>query len=259
MIIDCKKLVGNTINTLKRKRIPKKKLVAVLVGYNKASISFLKQKQKIARELGIEFEILKFKSSIAFQKLKQEILRLNQDIKVGGIIIQLPLPKKFDLKRTVNLLSYQKDVDALSSGARVLEPAVCVVQKIFRAVKFNPRGKRAVVVGRGFLVGQPVGKWLKPKVKELTVTDKGILDKESLKQADVIVSGVGKTKLIKPEFIKKGVLIIDFGFSKIKGKMSGDVDFERCKDKARFITSTPGGTGPMLVAELFENFYKLNK
>lgn len=267
MVIDGRQIAASILERLKKQLKPPKILAAVLVGSNPASISFLKQKEKTAQILGIKFKLYKFKSSISEGKLKAEIKKLNQDKRIGGIIIQLPLPQKINRKAIVQTLEVKKDVDALKSSGMVLPPAVGVLKEILERIHFKLRGKKAVVVGRGPLVGEPITKWLKSRTKSLTVFHTRFFDKKMLKEADLVVSGVGKAGLIQGDFLKKGVVIIDFGYSisrsgltrisSGKPRIQGDFDFESCREKAKVITPTPGGTGPILVAKLFENFYIL--
>ena len=257
MIINGRQIASEILEKLKRRTKPSKILAAVLVGNDPASISFLKQKEKTAALLGINFRLYKFSAQISEKKLKSGIVKLNKNPQIGGIILQLPLPRKINREAVIHVLETKKDVDALRSSQLVLPPVVGVLKTILENIHFNFKNKNAVVIGRGILVGEPIAKWLRGRAKKLTVFHSRFFDKKILKKADLVISGVGKAGLILGGDIKKGSVIIDFGYSFGQGKVSGDFDFESCRKKARFITPTPGGTGPILVAKLFENYYQL--
>ncbi len=186
---------------------------------------------------------------------------------VGGAIIQLPLPENLNRNYILNAIPREKDVDVLSERAlgafytgrnQILPPSVGVVEEIMRVINTNLEIMKVVVIGPGFLIGQPIAVWLQNKVAELTILNKHTKDlKTKLKNADIIISGVGKANLFSDDDIKKEALIIDFGISvDYMGKIHGDFNAASINNLG-FYTPTPGGTGPILVAKLFENFYKL--
>jgi len=273
--IPCKEIAQKIIDGLKLKPTPKKILAAVLVGENSASISFIKQKEKIAKELGVDFRIYKFND--------QEIGRIASQKSVGGVIIQLPLPEQFNSQYILNTIPSEKDVDVLGERAlgafyagrsKVLPPAVGVVEKIIANCKLQIANLRIAVIGSGSLIGKPISIWLERKTAELIILNSKTKNiKEELKNADIIISGAGKANLFSAEDVKENATIIDFGYSFIDGKISGDFNassIENCPDvrdpegreklkieNLRY-TPTPGGTGPILVAKIMENFYKLN-
>jgi len=259
MKIDGKKIAEEIVGKLKDMEISKKILAAVLVGENPQSESFLAQKKKTADELGIDFRVYKLPEDLKNDGLRKEIGRIGKLGCVGGVIVQLPLPDGINTRYVLNAVPPEKDIDVLSerSGDKVLAPAVEVVKEIFEREKLNPKELKIVVMGAGKLVGGPISKWLKGNCKKLDVIDKGD-SRGSIKSADVIITGVGKAGLIDPNELKNGAGVIDFGYS-YDGKLSGDLktDNENALNKLSFYTPTPGGTGPILVAKLFENFYKL--
>ena len=257
MVIDGRRIADEILSRLKKIKPPKKILAAVLVGRNPASESFLKQKEKVARSLGIEFKIHKLQDNVSFEELQRLMNKLGVAESVGGLILQLPLPKNFNRDSAIGLIPRNKDVDALTGFSKILPPAAGVLQEILSHIGFGLDGKRAVVVGRGLLVGKPIADWLNVKVKKLTVFNSSFFDPKILKEADLVVSGVGKAGFIKGDMVKKGAALIDFGYSFSEGKLQGDFDFESCDRVAAYITKTPGGTGPILVAKLMENFFKL--
>jgi methylenetetrahydrofolate dehydrogenase (NADP+)/methenyltetrahydrofolate cyclohydrolase len=269
MMVDGRKIADEILGRLKRKPAPAKFLAAVLVGDNAASESFLKQKEKIARELGVGFQRHRFSGDIGKDALREEIQKIAVDPECGGVIIQLPLPDRAMEQEILDGLPPQKDIDVL--GVRALKafhddrnaippPVVGVVQELL-ASRFTALGTSLVaVVGRGKLVGQPVAAWLKGKTRELIVVDEGD-DLGALSRADLIISGAGVPGLITPAMLKETAFVIDFGYGMRDGKVMGDFDSSSSPfpvPRSPFYTPTPGGTGPILVAKLFENFYTLN-
>ncbi|MEK7634435.1 MAG: bifunctional 5,10-methylenetetrahydrofolate dehydrogenase/5,10-methenyltetrahydrofolate cyclohydrolase [Patescibacteria group bacterium] len=271
-IIDGKKIAQEIIDKLKSLPILQKIFAAILVGDNPQSESFLKQKEKVAKELGIDFRLYNFPENSTNDFLRKEVGKIALLKRVGGVIVQLPLPEQINKHYVLNVIPREKDVDVLGERALgafytgrnlILPPAVGVVEEILKFKNLKILDLKVAVVGAGFLVGKPIAIWLIDKVKELTIFEKGS-DLSKLKNYDLIISGVGQADLIKLEMLKDGVGIIDFGYSMNEnGKLGGDFDIseiENCKLKIEnfWYTPTPGGTGPVLVAKVFENFYKLN-
>lgn len=237
-ILDGKKLSKKILKNLKReieKRGLKLKLAVIFVGKDPASKIFIREKKKACEFVGIDFELLRFPARISGSMLKKEIKKIVKDPTISGVIIQLPLPEKFNVQEFLNLIPREKDVEFFS-------PVVCAVDYLLKEYKISLQAKKIVLVGRGRLVGRPVAKWLREqKIKVLNI--------DKIKQADIIISGVGKPNLIKGDMVKKGVVVIDAG---------GDVDFKSVSKKARYITPVPGGVGPMTVACLLQNLIKLD-
>ena len=276
MVVNGRKLADEILTELKKelKKLPRRLSVgAVFVGKNPASESFLKQKAKVADILGVNFKIFKFKSKITTSKLAKEIKKLNEDKNINGIIVQLPLPKHIKTEYVLGVINPKKDIDALSKNPRVLAPTVEAVKFIFQ--KYLPSGDlpNILIVGHGRLVGKPIYEWLTAqnssrdlvrsgkKTRKIIIIDinqKNQLSKLA-RRADIIISGVGKAGLIKGSMIKRGAVLIDFGFDRKDRKISGDFDFNSCAEKAKIITPVPGGMGPIMVAMLFRNLVKLNK
>jgi len=285
IIIDGKQISAEIVAELKQLPKPNKTLAAVFVGASEASESFLRQKSKLAAELGVDFTICRFSEDVSEDELKDEIKKIGDDEKTGGMIIQLPLPSKFNRENILSALNPKKDVDglrardlnqdqieklALSDKTKPL--AVRTAETILDKIGFDIKDKIVAVVGRGLLVGKPIIQWLKGKCRELIVVDsKG--DITRIRKADLVITGVGKAGLIKPEMLKDGAGVIDFGYSRCeksepntndakKKSICGDFDDSSLVNghsSLSFYTPTPGGTGPILVAELFRNFYELCK
>ncbi|MEW6616943.1 MAG: bifunctional 5,10-methylenetetrahydrofolate dehydrogenase/5,10-methenyltetrahydrofolate cyclohydrolase [Patescibacteria group bacterium] len=261
MIIDGKKIAEEILNRLKDKKT-KKFFAAFLVGENPASVSFLKQKEKIARSLDIDFRVFKFEEQITQDKLRKEILKIANHKTCGGVIVQLPLPAHINAQYVMNVIPREKDVDVLGERALgafyaernfISPPAVGVVEEILKNQNINLNEKKVAVVGLGALVGKPIATWLKGKVSDLYLLDKGS-DYSLLKNADIVILGTGQPHLISKMMLKEKVLVIDFGYGMKDGKICGD--FNPNESNVDF-TPTPGGTGPILVVKLLENFFLL--
>lgn len=254
-----KEIADKIRNKIIASKVPQKFLAGILVGDNQASKSFINQKQKFAESCGINFQLLSFPETISEKDLEKEILNISQNNNCGGIIIQLPLPEKFNTQRLLNIIPEEKDPDALSEsyyGKLILSPAIETTKEILSSVNFNIVGKNIAVIGYGQLVGKPISKWLKEQNVNFKVFQKGD-DLSEIKLADLIILGTGNPRLIKGEILKSGVGIIDFGYGYENGKIIGDLDPDSDLSNLSFYTPTPGGTGPILVAKLFENFCKL--
>lgn len=252
------------IHRLKKLPLPNKKLIAILVGNDSASRSFIAQKKKTAELLGIKFELTTYPKGINQQTLTKEIKKLAQDQSIGGILIQLPLSEGLDTQSILDLIPPEKDIDVLSTEAiregQVLPPSAGTVQEISSNQKFNLEGKTVTVVGVGRLVGQPIVSYLKHQARDIITIN---LDDDITKvsQADLVISGVGKPRLLNPNILKKGAAVIDFGYGKINEHTLGDLDTtnQNALEQLSFYTPTPGGTGPILTAKLIENFFLLNQ
>lgn len=262
MIVDGKKIANELVAQLREKPRPNKMLAAVLVGDNAQSESFLKQKEKMAQMLDVPFHLYQFDDSITEENLIREIQNIGSDNEVGGMIVQLPLPPHYDRDAVLAAINPKKDIDAMTQESKSLVSPlpVEVVKDILKSVGEDVRKKQIAVVGRGFLVGKPIIEWLDSEGISFQVFHRKS-DLAGLKKADLIISGVGNAGLIKPGMLREGAAVIDFGYDVKNGKISGDFDAQlpvTHYQLLNFYTPTPGGTGPILVAEIFKNFYKLN-
>jgi methylenetetrahydrofolate dehydrogenase (NADP+)/methenyltetrahydrofolate cyclohydrolase len=256
IILDGKKLSEKILGDLKekiKKSGKRLKLAAVLVGENRNSKIFLRQKEKACERVGINFKLYKFEEGISQESLMDEVDRICQDPENHGIIIQLPLPENINTQEILNLIPPKKDVDALSdrtSDILVLSPVLEGILELFREYNIEIKDKYIVVVGKGRLVGRPIISWLKEQGEKFTVIDKSTPNiSRFTKEADILISGAGQSGLIKGNMVKRGVVVVD---------AAGDVDFESCAPKASYITPVPGGLGPMTVAEVIKNLVILN-
>ena len=183
-----------------------------------------------------------------------------------AVVIQLPLPAGTHQKELLDSILLEQDADVLSNAARekfergdadaLLPPVVAAVAKIFERYGVHPKGKRTVVIGSGFLVGQPSVTWLRQKLASVSVVKDSTSLKRHLQDADIIISGVGSAHLIKPDMLKEGVVLIDAGTSESNGEVAGDAD-PSCAARCSLFTPVPGGVGPLTVACLFENVVTL--
>ncbi len=260
MILDCKPIAEGILDHLAKQPVPQTTLAAVLVGNDPASMSFLKQqKERTAHKLGVRFAIHEFPETATQSMVEEAIEKLGNDTTVGGIILQLPVPKKFDRAALIQKIPIEKDVDALRGSTLVLPPAAGTLMAVLERINFSPKGKTAVVVGRGLLVGEPVAQWLTQEGAEVVVVGRDSFNPAALRRADLIVGGAGAPHLITGDHIRKDAVCIDFGYGKKNGKLAGDFDPTTVAQKAAYLTPTPHGTGPVLVAKLFENFFTLTR
>lgn len=245
-------------------------LVVIQVGEDEASKVYVRQKEKMAKELGFKFEHIKLAETVKQEELLETIDRLNEDEKVDGILVQMPIPKHLDSKIVQNRINHLKDVDGLTdvnAGCLMhhkdtLVP--CTPEGIVDLLKYyniELSGKNVTIIGRSDLVGKPLASLMVNNDATVTLCHSKTKNlKLFTENADILVVAVGKAKLIKKEYIKDGAVIVDVGINRLEdGSLCGDVDFEDVKDKASYITPVPGGVGQMTVAELANNTYKAYK
>lgn len=241
----------------------KAKIATILIGNNPASEVYVKKKEEKCKALGIDFELIRFKENVSKDEIKMKIEDLNVNKETTGILIQLPLPKNFERDEIINTILPDKDIDGLTSTnkeklAKGDETLACCtakgIIKLLEKNKISLRDKKIVIVGYGYLVGQPLSLMLKNRKLKFTICDDRTKNlKEETKKADVLISATGVPYLIKEDYVKEGVIVIDAGIAKLNDKVVGDVDFEGLKKKASWITPVPGGIGPMTVAMVIEN------
>lgn len=269
MIIDGRKIANEIKQDLKKRveDLKKKdiipKLSIILVGEDPSSKIYINMKMISGKEVGIQTELHKFPENSKEEELIELIQKLNEDEKVHGILVQLPLPKHINENRVIETISPEKDVDGLTSinmfrllfKDEFLIP--CTPKGVIKMLdyhKIDLVGKNAVVVGRSKIVGKPMALMLLNRDATVTVCHSKTKDlKEHTKNADILIVAVGKPKLITKDMVKEGAVVIDVGINRVEGKLCGDVDFENVKDVASYITPVPGGVGPMTVAMVLEN------
>jgi methylenetetrahydrofolate dehydrogenase (NADP+)/methenyltetrahydrofolate cyclohydrolase len=239
-------------------------LTVILAGDDQASAVYVRNKEKASNEIGIAGTVLRFPTTVGEDEILATVRTLNQDAAVDGILVQLPLPKQVRASLVLEAIDPQKDVDgfhpvnvgALWAGQSGLVPCTprgCLRLLDESGVKLD--GARAVVVGRSNIVGKPVAALLLARNATVTLAHSKTRDLPTLcREADVLVAAVGRTKMIRGDFIKPGAAVIDVGMNRDEaGKLCGDVDFASAQGIAGHITPVPGGVGPMTIAMLLEN------
>lgn len=275
MIIDGKQIAQEIKSEVKeaveeiRKQGVAPGLAVVLVGENPASQVYVRQKEKACEEVGIVSYKYELSEETTEEKLLSVVAELNADEKVHGILVQLPLPEQLDEKRVIEAISPAKDVDGFHpiNMGRLLtgEPEFvpCTPQGVIELIErsgFEIRGQKAVIVGRSNIVGKPVAILLLMRHATITMCHTRTRDLAGeTRQADILVVAAGRPGVITGEMVKEGVIVIDVGINRVKGKLVGDVDFETVSKKAKAITPVPGGVGPMTVAMLMKNTLKAAK
>jgi len=271
-ILDGRKLANKILSSIKRavknQRL-KLRLAVILVGNGAISKIFIHGIEKDSSKVGVDFNLYEFPAKINQQKLKEEIDKIVRNSVNSGIVVQLPLPKKFSPEEILNLIPQEKDINVLSEKSlgkfyqgtlKILPPTVEGILALLKNYKIKILGKDVAIIGVGRLVGLPLAiQLLKEKA---TVSALNEFTKDSpffTKKADILISGVGKPNLIKENMIKKGAVVIDAGTVMKNGKLMGDVDFKSVSKKAKCITPVPGGVGPLTVACLLKNLVKLSK
>ena len=271
-ILDGKKIKTKVLEELRNEVAnlsDKPTLVVIQVGNNEASNIYIKQKEKMANYVGYNFKLLKFNEDIEEEKLLTEIDKLNNNIEVTGMIVQLPLPKHLNVKRILNAIAEKKDIDGLSNinagkllhSEDTLVPCTPLgIMQLLTEYHIDVIGKNVTMVGASDLVGKPMAVLLNNAGATVTLCHRGTknLKKHTL-SADIIVVAVGKPNLITADMVRKNAVVIDVGINKIDGKICGDTNFEDIKEKASYITPVPGGVGPMTVAMLGANLLKAYK
>lgn len=244
------------------------KLAVILVGDNKASKVYVKNKNKACEDVGIEFEeyILDGEDTTQEQLIKL-IEKLNEDKSIHGILLQSPIPSHLDINEAFRTISPNKDVDGfnpLNVGKLCLGQDTFIsctpygVMKMFEEYNIELEGKRVVIIGRSNIVGKPLIQTCLNKNATVTVCHSRTKNlAEVTKQADILIAAIGKSKFIKADMVKDGAVVIDVGINRGEdGKLTGDVDFEEIEKKASYITPVPGGVGPMTIAMLMNNVIK---
>lgn len=248
-------------------------LAVILIGEHPASQIYVRNKEKFAKEVGINSQIIKFDETISEEELKEQIKKLNNDADVHGILVQLPLPKHINQKDIIETIDPIKDVDGfhpinvgnLSSGNDAMVPCTPLgCYYLIKKVIKNLSGLNAVVIGRSNINGKPMTQLLLKENCTVTIVHSKTKNIEEIcKKADLIIAAVGKAEMVKSDWVKNDAVIIDVGINRLeidgKKKIVGDVDFENVKDKVKGITPVPGGVGPMTIACLLENTLKAFK
>lgn len=269
-ILDGKKIAAEVRNEVKQEVLKLKErgitpgLAVVLVGDDPASEVYVRGKHRACEEVGIYSLVHRLPAETSQEELLNLIDKLNNDPKIHGILVQLPLPDHIDEKTVIDAISIEKDVDGFTPanvgnliiGDKCFYPCTpygCMV--LLEKAGIDLTGKKAVVVGRSNIVGKPVAMMLLSHNATVTICHSRTKNlAEECRQADILIAAVGKPEMITGDMIKEGAVVIDVGINRIASKkLVGDVHFESAAQKASWITPVPGGVGPMTIAMLLKN------
>ena len=275
-IIDGKALAQEIRNDLKlevqelKEKGINPKLAVIMVGEDKASAVYVRNKSKACNELGIEFEEFIKGNETTQKELIDLIDELNKREDIHGILLQSPIPKNLDIREAFNRIDSKKDVDGFNpiNVGKLAIGEDCFISctpygviKMLEAYNIEIEGKRAVVIGRSNIVGKPVAQCLLNKNATVTICHSKTRNiAEVVREADIVIAALAKPKFVTEDMIKDGAVVIDVGINRnSEGKLEGDVDFENVSKKASYITPVPGGVGPMTIAMLMNNVVKAAK
>ncbi|MDD4150110.1 MAG: tetrahydrofolate dehydrogenase/cyclohydrolase catalytic domain-containing protein [Bacteroidales bacterium] len=260
------------VNKIIEKRGNAPHLVAILVGHDGGSESYVNFKMKDCEEVGFKSSLIRFEEDATENELLNTIEKLNQDDSVDGFIVQLPLPSHIDENKVIEAIDPKKDVDGfhpmnvgkMMAGLPTFVSATPLgITILLRKYKIETSGKHCVILGRSNIVGRPMSVLMSQKEMNSTVTvlhSRSQNIKEICASADILIVAMGKPKFVTADMVKEGAVVIDVGTSRIKSdktksgfKLAGDVDFDNAAEKCSFITPVPGGVGPMTRLALLLN------
>lgn len=259
--------ICDEIGKLRQAHLPVPKLAVILAGDDPASQIYVRNKERACQEVGMLSEVVRMPASVSQEALRAEIERLNRDLSVHGILVQLPLPKGLDEGAALNAISPAKDIDGLNTfnmGKLIKGEkdgfVPCTPQGIIELILSTGtsiEGKEAVVVGRSNIVGKPTALLLLQKNATVTLCHSRTQNLGTVtRRAEILVAAVGSPGIIRAEMVKVGAVVIDVGTNRAGEKLLGDVDFEAVKEKAGYLSPVPGGVGPMTIAMLLKNTLK---
>ncbi|MEN3034197.1 MAG: bifunctional 5,10-methylenetetrahydrofolate dehydrogenase/5,10-methenyltetrahydrofolate cyclohydrolase [Aquificaceae bacterium] len=265
--VPLRELIKQKVNLIKKEGLRPPCLCAVLVGNDTSSQIYVSNKQKACNSVGIESRVYHLSEDTSKEELLRLINQLNLDESVDAIIVQLPLPKHIDQQEIISAIDPSKDVDGfhpinlgflMAQADKGFIPCTPLgVELLLKHYEIDPKGAEVVIVGTGFIVGRPLGLlmlWRGATVRMCNINTKDI--SIHTREADIIISAVGKPFLIKANMVKRGAIVIDIGITRVDNKISGDVDYEEVSKLASAITPVPGGVGPMTVTALLLNTFK---
>lgn len=259
--IECEELKKRNINS---------KLAVIMVGEDPASKVYVRNKSKACEDVGIKYEEYLLDSKITQKELIELIEKLNNDKTINGILLQSPIPSNLDVNEAFRTISPQKDVDGFNPvnvGKLVLNQDTFVsctpygIMKMFEEYDIDLTGKNVVILGRSNIVGKPLIHCCLNKNATVTSCHSKTQNlAQKAKEADILISAIGKANFVTADMVKDGAVVIDVGINRLdNGKITGDVDFESVKEKASYITPVPGGVGPMTIAMLMNNVIKATR
>lgn len=243
-------------------------LLIVRVGEDAASDVYVAKKVEFGEKVGVNVKVVHLAESVSEEEVLAEIEKGNNDKSIDGIIVQLPLPEKLNKEKIINSINVEKDVDGLTAknlwrlmndGSGIIPATARAVDLILNKFNIDVSGKHIVIVGDSILVGKPMAIHFLNRDATVTICHDKTRDlAQYTKQADILISAVGKPSLINNFHVSEGQVVIDVGISRLgDGRVVGDVDFDSVKDIVSAITPVPGGVGPLTVFSLFENLVKV--
>lgn len=280
-IIDGKKIsklirldVKDSVEILKREKGITPGLAFIIAGDDPASKVYVRNKGRACDEIGFYSVTEHLPENISEDKLLNHISEFNEDDRIHGILVQLPIPSHINQQRILEKIDYRKDVDGfhpinaghLTIGEKCFVPCTPAgVVELLRVSGVETDGRHVVVIGRSNIVGKPVANLLLRKEFNSTVTvchSRTNNLKEITSSADILIAAIGRAEFVRNDFIKEGCVVIDVGINRVEDphaksgyRITGDVDFEDCLEKASKITPVPGGVGPMTIAMLMKNTF----
>lgn len=247
----------------------KPKLAVIMVGEDQASKVYVRNKSKACNEVGIEYEEFILNENIKMDELLSLIENLNNRKDIHGILLQSPIPKHLDIYKAFETIDYRKDVDGfhpINIGKLALNKQTFIsctphgVMKMLEEYEIELKGANVVILGRSNIVGKPLAQCLLNKDATVTICHSKTKNIEEItRNADILISAIGKPKFVTANMVKEGAVVIDVGINRLETGIVGDVDFEEVSKKASHITPVPGGVGPMTIAMLLNNVVKAAK
>ncbi len=254
--------VKEEVENLNKKGIHPK-LAVIMVGEDPASKVYVRNKSKACNEVGIEYEEFILNENIEMDELLSVIETLNNRKDIHGILLQSPIPKHLDIYKAFETIDSKKDVDGfnpINIGKLELNRETFIsctphgVIKMLEEYNINLKGANVVVLGRSNIVGKPLVQCLLNKDATVTICHSKTKNIEEItRNADILISAIGKPKFVTVNMVKENAVVIDVGINRLETGLVGDVDFEEVSKKASYITPVPGGVGPMTIAMLLQN------
>lgn len=254
--------IKEEVDKLKEKNIFPK-LAVIMVGEDPASKVYVRNKSKACNDVGIEYEEFLLNENITMEELLNLIKKLNERKDIHGILLQSPIPKPLDIYTAFETIDFRKDVDGfhpINIGRLALNRQTFIsctphgVMKLLEEYNINLKGANVVILGRSNIVGKPLAQCLLNKDATVTICHSKTKNVgEITKNADIVISAIGKPKFVSSDMIKENAVVIDVGINRLETGLVGDVDFENVSEKASYITPVPGGVGPMTITMLLHN------
>jgi len=255
-------------------------LVALIVGHDGASETYVGHKEKACTQVGFRSDVLRYEDTVTEEEILKKVDELNKNPEVDGFIVQLPLPKHISEQKVIEAIDPKKDVDGfhpINLGRMVIGLPAYIsatpagIMELIKRYKIETSGKNVVVIGRSNIVGKPMSILLSQKAypgdATVTLTHSRTKNlKEVVAQADIIVAALGQAEFLTADMVKPGAVVIDVGITRVKSdktksgwKLLGDVKYDEVAEKAGYITPVPGGVGPMTIVSLLQNTLKASK